>query len=238
MARLVWDAVGTHFYETGVSHGVLYLGVTQGTTHELSYPAGVVWNGLTSVSESPDGGDAEDFYADNIKYLTLRGVENLTGSINAYTYPDEFMECDGSRAFSSTLPGVYLHQQTRRTFGLSYITNIGSDAMEDAGVMYHLLYGLTVSPSDREYSTVNDSPEPIEFSWDFSAQPVPISTSGGMGTPFKSTSLITIDSRKITAAQKTLLENHLWGTPASETEAIAAHLPFPDEVYTILASVT
>lgn len=227
MARLVWDAIGQHYYETGVSHGVLYVANTVQGSGETNYPTGVVWNGLTSVSESPDGGDAEDFYADNIKYLTLRGVENLTGSINAYTYPDEFMQCDGSAQFS-TLEGVFLHQQARKTFGLSYVTQIGNDVTEELGRMYHLLYGLTVSPSDREYSTINDSPEPIEFSWDFSAQSIPVSLNDGLVT-FKNTSLITIDSRKLATGKEIILQNTLWG---SEEET--AKLPLPNELFTLL----
>lgn len=232
MPRLSWDGVGQHYYETGVSRGVLYLAQTNQQDNSTYYPTGVPWNGLISVSESPDGGDAEDFYADNIKYLTLRGVENLTGSINAYTYPDEFMECDGSREL---FDGMYIHQQARRTFGMSYMTNIGNDVTEERGVMYHLLYGLTVSPSDREYSTINDNPEPIELSWDFSAQSAPVVLPSGI--ILKNTALVTFDSRKISAAQKTLLEDNIWGRDADESQsitAITAHLPLPAELYSML----
>jgi len=236
--RLTWDDVGKHFYETGVSKGALYLAQTNPTDGSAYYPQGVAWNGLTSVSESPDGGDAEDFYADNIKYLTLRGVESLTGSINAYTYPDEFMQCDGSVILGG-IEGVYVHQQARKTFGMSYVTNVGNDVTEELGEIYHLLYGLTVSPSDREYSTVNDSPEPIEFSWDFSAQSVPVVLPSGV--MLKNTSLITLDSRKLSPARKDLLEAHLWGREADSTagtEAINAHLPLPTELFTLLNSVS
>lgn len=234
MARLEWDKLGEHFYETGVSNAVLYRAVTDAETHATTYPLGVVWNGITSVSESPDGGDAEDFYADNIKYLTLRGVENLNGSINAYTYPDEFMACDGSAKYGA-LNGVYLRQQVRRMFGLSYVTKIGNDVNSELGLMYHLLYGLTVSPSDREYSTINDSPEPIEFSWDFSSQPVKVPIGDGTQPTgadlYCATSLITIDSRKITPAQKTALEKMLWGGTGEDD---VAHLPLPLELFTTL----
>lgn len=234
MARLIWDAIGEHFYETGVSKGVLYLAETHSETGATTYPKGVPWNGLTSVSETPDGGDAEDFYADNTKYLTLRGVENLNGSINAYTYPDEFMLCDGSATFGN-LKGVTLHQQVRKMFGLSYVTNIGNDVKEDFAIMYHLLYGCTVSPSDREYSTINDSPEPIEFSWDFSTQPTNVSVGSGLADPvvgsdvWKPTSLITIKSNLLTTAQNKALQDALWGTEDKE-----AHLPLPSTLFGLL----
>lgn len=236
MARLEWDAIGEHFYETGVSKGVLYLAETNIETGKTTYPKGVVWNGLTSVSESPDGGDAEDFYADNIKYLTLRGVENLNGSINAYTYPDEFMLCDGSAKFGN-IAGVILHQQPRRMFGLSYVTNIGNDVTEDYGLMYHLLYGCTVSPSDREYSTINDSPEPIEFSWDFSTQPVNVGVGDSMADQvtganvWKPTSLITIKSKLLTVDQNKALQDALWGSSDKE-----AYLPLPATLFGLLQS--
>lgn len=236
MARIIWDALGEHFYETGVSKGVLYLASTDSVSGKTTYPKGVPWNGLTSVSETPDGGDAEDFYADNMKYLTLRGVENLGGSINAYTYPDEFMLCDGSAEFGN-LKGVRLHQQIRRMFGLSYVTNLGNDITEDYGLIYHLLYGCTVSPSDREYSTVNDSPEPIEFSWDFSTQPVDVNVGAGLadsiiGTNvWKPTSLITIRSKLLTEAQNKALQNAIWGTEEEE-----AYLPLPAVLFGLLQS--
>lgn len=232
MAKLVWDASGTRRFETGVNHGVLYLASTDSETGLVTYPQGVAWNGLTSVSETPEGGDAEDFYADNIKYLTLRGVENLTGSISAYTYPDEFMACDGSAAFGG-LSSVYLHQQTRKMFGLSYTTIIGNDANPEAGYLYHLLYGATVSPSDREYGTISDSPEPIEFSWDYSATPVRVSLGAGVtptgGDAWKPTSLITIDGTKLASAKREALEKALWGSEDSD-----AMLPLPSALYTLL----
>lgn len=234
MAKLIWDAMGEHKFETGVNHGVLYLAVLNSETGKYSYPAGVAWNGLTSVSETPDGGDAEDFYADNIKYLSLRGVENLNGTINAYTYPDEFMQCDGSAVFAS-MDGVYLRQQIRKMFGLSYTTLIGNDVTPEAAYMYHLIYGATVSPSDREYSTVSDSPEPIEFSWDYTTTPERITVAGGVtptgGDAWKPTSLITIDGSKLTPAKRTALEAALWGTTEAE-----AYLPLPSKLQEILMS--
>lgn len=232
MAKLEWDAAGTRRFETGVNHGVLYLASINSETGAVTYPSGVAWNGLTSVSETPEGGDAEDFYADNIKYLTLRGVENLTGSISAYTYPDEFMQCDGSSVFAGAT-GVYLHQQVRKMFGLSYTTIIGNDANPEAGYLYHLLYGATVSPSDREYGTVSDSPEPIEFSWDYSATPVRVSLGSGVtptgGDAWKPTSLITIDGTKISSDARHALEDALWGTTDTD-----AKLPLPTELYSII----
>lgn len=234
MARLIWDAMGEHFYETGISNGVLYLAQRDTETGIYTYPKGVVWNGLTSVSETPDGGDAEDFYADNLKYLTLRGVENLNGSINAYTYPDEFMECDGSTIFAS-MKGVYLHQQIRKTFGLSYTTKIGNDATSEYGLTYHLLYGCTVSPSDREYTTINDSPEPIEFAWDFSTTPVRINVGTGVyptgADAWKPTSLITIKSPQLSSSQNKALQDALWGNEDGD-----AHLPLPGELQQIIMS--
>ena len=202
MARLLWDQVGEKTYETGTKQGVLYLQASNGT-----YTNGVAWNGLTSVSESPDGGDANDIYADDIKYLVLRGVENFGGTIEAYTYPPEFEECDGS---ATLLAGVNIGQQPRKTFGFSYVSTIGNDTELDShGYKIHLIYGASASPSERSYETINDSPEPIQFSWEFTTVPVAV-------TGHKATSLLTIDSTKFkTEAQKaklTAFENILYGT--------------------------
>ena len=202
MARLLWDQVGEKTYETGTKQGVLYLQASNGT-----YTNGVAWNGLTSVSESPDGGDANDIYADDIKYLVLRGVENFGGTIEAYTYPPEFEECDGS---ATLLAGVNIGQQPRKTFGFSYVSTIGNDTELDShGYKIHLIYGASASPSERSYETINDSPEPIQFSWEFTTVPVAV-------TGHKATSLLTIDSTKFTTeAQKaklTAFENILYGT--------------------------
>ena len=202
MARLLWDQVGEKTYETGTKQGVLYLQDSRG-----NYNNGVAWNGLTSVSESPDGGDANDIYADDIKYLVLRGVENFGGTIEAYTYPPEFEECDGS---ATLLAGVNIGQQPRKTFGFSYVSTIGNDTELDShGYKIHLIYGASASPSERSYETINDSPEPIQFSWEFTTVPVNV-------TGHKATSLLTIDSTKFTTeAQQAKLkafEDILYGT--------------------------
>ena len=223
MAKLVWDQIGEHTYETGVKKGVLYLqsgNVQQGYT----YPTGVAWNGLTSVSESPEGGDANDIYADDIKYLVLRGAESFGGTIEAYTYPDEFAECDGSATLVS---GVTLGQQPRKTFGFSYVTTLGNDTeLNKYGYKIHLIYGASASPSERSYETINDSPEPINFSWEFTTVPVPVDG-------HEATSLIIIDSTKFTTEQQkaklTAFEDILYGG-----ENTTARLPLPNEVKTLL----
>ena len=215
MSRLVWDAVGEKTYETGVKQGVLYVQAADG-----SYPTGVAWNGLTSVSETPEGGDANDIYADDIKYLVLRGVENFGGTIEAYTYPDEFAECDGS---AEIVDGVMIGQQPRKTFGLAYVTTIGNDTeLDNHGYKIHLIYGASASPSERQYQTINDSPEPINFSWEYTTVPVPV-------TGHKATSCIIIDSTKFTTtaarAKLTAFENKIFGG-----ESTTASLPLPDQV--------
>ena len=220
MSRLIWDQIGEKFYETGTKQGVLYLQASNGT-----YPTGVVWNGLTSVS---------DIYADDIKYLVLRGVENFGGTIEAYTYPDEFAECDGS---ASLLAGVTIGQQPRKTFGFSYVTTIGNDIdMDNYGYKIHLIYGASASPSERSYETINDSPEPINFSWEFSTVPVPVAG-------HKATSCMIIDSTKFPPEQDGSknahlqdLEDILYGTDGEGTSAgTTARLPLPEEVVQILS---
>ncbi len=234
MSALVWDQVGEKLYETGTKKGVLYLQNPSG-----NYSNGVAWNGLTSVSESPDGGDANDIYADDIKYLVLRGVENFGGTIEAYTYPDEFAECDGSVALMN---GVTIGQQPRKTFGFSYVSTIGNDTeMDNHGYKIHLIYGASASPSERTYETINDSPEPINFSWEFSTVPVPV-------TGHKATSCVIIDSTKFPDsvdsqtgvvtknAKLKALEDILYGTDASgNNEGTTPRLPLPAEVISTLS---
>lgn len=232
MAKILWDQVGEKLYETGTKKGVLYPQASNGT-----YPMGYAWNGLTSVSESPDGGDANDIYADDIKYLVLRGVENFGGTIEAYTYPPEFEECDGS---AQLMAGVKIGQQPRKTFGFSYVSTIGNDTdLDQHGYKIHLIYGASASPSERSYETVNDSPEPIQFSWEFTT--VPVTVSGD----HKATSLLTIDSTAFTTTELqtrlTTLENVLYGTEATAgsggtggSEGTDPRLPLPDEVVGIL----
>lgn len=183
MARLVWDQIGERFYETGTKKGVLYL------QENGTYPNGVAWNGLTSVSESPEGADANDIYADDIKYLTLRSAENFKATIEAYTYPDEFEECDGSRVVTS---GVTIGAQPRKSFGFSFVTTYGNDTqLDEYAYKIHLIYGATVSPSDKSYQTINDNPEAISFSWEVDTVPVPV-------TGYKPTAHIVINSAKFT----------------------------------------
>lgn len=214
MARLVWDNTGERFYETGVKMGVLYPAVNG------AYPKGVVWNGLTSVSETPSGADANNIYADDIKYLSLRAAEEFGATVEAYTYPEEFAVCDGS---ASVAKGVTIGQQTRKPFGLCYRTVLGNDVdANDHGYKLHLIYGATASPSERQYQTVNDSPEAITFSWEMTTTPVTV-------PGFKPTACLTIDSTKADALKLKALEDILYG--GDDTEA---RLPLPEEVISIL----
>ncbi len=218
---LEWDKSGERFYEMGVSRGVLYpINTANGT-----YPKGVVWNGLTQVSESPEGADATDLWADNIKYATLRSTETFKATIEAYTYPDEFGECDGS---ASPTTGLYIGQQQRKTFGLCYRTEVGSDTVTDTTNSYklHLIYGCTAAPSDKGYETINDSPDAITFSWEVDTVPVPV-------TGYKPTASIVIDSTKVDATKLATLESILYGTAGSP--GVDARLPLPDEVISTLS---
>ena len=206
MSKLIWDQSGDRVYETGVKKGVLY------PASGSAYPTGVAWNGLTAISQSAEGGEANDFYADDIKYLVLRGVENFAGTIEAYTYPDEWAECDGS---VSVATGVTIGQQPRKTFGLSYVTTIGNDTdLDSHGYKIHLVWGASASPSEKSYTTINDSPEPINFSWSFNTTPVNV-------TGHKATAHMEIDSTKCPSAKLAALEAVLYGTDAQEaTEAV------------------
>lgn len=214
--RIEWDGIGQKKYETGTDHGVLYPIKDDG-----SYGTGVAWNGLTGVTESPSGAEPTDLYADNIKYASMRSAEEFGFTIEAYTYPPEFGICDGS---ASPVEGVRIYQQSRRAFGFSYRTGIGSDTSSDfeKNYMLHLIYGATASPSERGYQTVNDSPDAISFSWE--CETVPINVSG-----HKATALITIDSTLVDKEQLTALETILYGSEEAEPR-----LPLPDEVIRIL----
>lgn len=210
MTTLSWDADGDRFYETGVDRGVLYI-PTGGV-----YSDGFAWNGLTTITESPSGAEANAQYADNIKYLNLLSVEELGGTIEAFTWPDEFGQCDGT---ASPEVGVLVAQQRRKTFGLSYRTLLGNDIDgNDYGYKLHLLYGAQASPSEKAYATVNDSPEPITFSWEFTTTAVPV-------TDLKPTSLLVIDSTLVDADNLATLEEALYGTALTDPR-----LPLPDEV--------
>lgn len=214
MSKLVWDNTGERFYETGVKMGVLYV-QSAGT-----YPKGVVWNGLTAVTESPSGAEATPLYADDIKYLNLMSTEEFGATVEAYTYPDEFAECDGSAALA---PGVYIGQQARKAFGMCYRTVLGNDVdNNDYGYKLHLIYGALAAPSEKAYATVNDSPEAITFSWELTTTPVNV-------TGHKPTASITIDSTKVDAEKLAALEAILYGSDEEE-----ARLPLPDEIASIL----
>lgn len=219
MAKLVWDQVGERLYETGVKNGVVYPLSSNG-----DYPMGYAWNGLTSVSDSPSGADPNDFWADDMKYLSIRGREEFGFTINAYMYPDEFAVCDGTAEISD---GVMVGQQVRKPFGFVYISAIGNDTdFDDHGYKIHIYYNATVSPSDKEYSTINDSPEPIEFSWE--ATSTPIKVEGVAYADLKPVASITIDSTKVNATKLTALKNALFGTDAEGgTAATDPYLPLP-----------
>lgn len=222
MATLVWDKVGERFYETGVDHVVLYKmldEIPQGTTNP--YDTGVAWNGVTSISESASGGEPSPLYADNIKYLNLISTETASLNIGAYTYPEEFEECDGTRSIRT---GIYARQQPRKQFGLSYRTRVGNDQQADEyGFKLHLVYGCYASPSERAYNTVNESPEAIGFSWSVTTTPVEL-------TGFKPTSILTIDSKKLTTNNLQKIEEKLYGT-----ESTNPMLPLPNDILTLIA---
>lgn len=215
MAKLVWDATGARKYETGVRNGVLYVMGEGGT-----YPKGVAWNGLTAVTESPSGAEATALYADDTKYLNLISAEEFGATIEAYTYPDEFAECDGSATLAD---GVTIGQQPRKTFGMSYRTVYGNDVNNESyGYKLHLIYGAVAAPSEKAYATINDSPEAITFSWEVKTTPVNV-------TGHKPTASLTIDSTKVDKAKLAKIEEILYGK--DETEA---RLPLPDEIIQII----
>lgn len=218
MSKLVWDQTGERLYETGVKNGVLYPQVS-GT-----YPLGVAWNGLTAVTESPSGAEATPLYADDIKYLNLMSNEELGGTIEAYMYPDEFAECDGSAELGD---GVFIGQQTRKAFGLCYRTVLGNDTENnDYGYKLHIIYGALASPSEKAYATINDTPEPITMSWEFTTTPVEV-------TGHKPTASITIDSTKADKVKLAALEAILYGSESEEPR-----LPLPDEIKTLMSTGT
>lgn len=226
MSVLVWDKSGERLYETGVNHGVLYVQNSSG-----SYGNGVVWNGLTGVTESPDGAEPTDLWADNIKYASLRSAETFGATIEAYTYPEEFAECDGSYTIAD---GVYIGQQNRKPFGFCYRTEVGSDTIADASgdeaYKLHIIYNATASPTEKAYETINDSPDAITFSWEITTTPVPV-------TGHKPTSTITIDSTKFTTAEAKAklkaLEDTLYGSASTEPT-----LPSPNEIMAMFGSTT
>lgn len=216
MAKLQWDLIGERLYETGVDHGVLY------PQANGAYPKGVAWNGLTAVNESPSGAEANPQYADNIKYLNLMSAEEFGATIEAFTYPDEWAECDGSAELA---PGVTIGQQTRKQFGLSYRTLVGNDTDgQEHGYKIHLVYAGQAQPSEKAYGTINDSPEAITFSWEITTTPVNVPN-------YKPTAALVLDSTKVAADKMAAIEAILYG---SETEE--ARLPLPEEIITLLAA--
>lgn len=214
MTKLQWDKAGERTYETGVSNGVLYL------QNNGVYDQGVAWNGLTTLTESPSGAESNKQYADNMVYLNLLSVEQFGGTIEAFTYPDEWAQCDGS---GEPTEGVLIGQQPRRTFGLSYKTKVGNDMDPEAGYKIHLVYGALAAPSEKAYATVNDSPEAMGLSWDISTTPVDVGTISGKA--YKPTASMTIDSTKVDATALSTLEDALYGTAGSDPR-----LPLPAEV--------
>lgn len=220
MSKLVWDKTGERLYEAGVKMGVLYPQATGGT-----YPKGVAWYGLTSVSESPEGAEPEPLYADDIKYLNLMSVEEFKATIEAYTYPEEFAECDGSKSIAT---GVTVGQQKRKAFGLCYRTTLGNDVDgNDHGYKLHIVYGALAAPSEKAYETINDSPEAATFSWEISTTPVAVSKEG-----CQPTALITIDSTKADPTALKKLEDILYGAD----EGDGPRLPLPDEITTLMTA--
>ena len=226
MSKLVWDKTGERYYETGVKNGVLYPIQPNGT-----YSKGVAWNGLTAVTESPSGAENTPLYADDIKYLNLVSAEEFGATVEAYTYPDEFAECDGS---ASIADGVMIGQQARKIFGMSYKTTVGNDVDGNShGYKLHLIYGATASPSEKAYATINDSPEAITFSWEIATTPVNV-------TGFKPTASLVIDSTKADPTKLSSLEEILYGKdPTSEgaSDGVDPRLPLPDEIVTIMKTV-
>ena len=215
MARLIWDEVGQRFFETGVKNGVLYVQDNDGT-----YKNGVVWNGLTAVTESPSGAEETPLYADDVKYLTLRSAEEFGATVEAYTYPEEFEQCDGSASIAN---GVTIGQQARRAFGLCYRTSVGNDIQgQNFSYKLHLIYGCTVAPSEKSYSTINDNPEAITFSWELSTVPVPVDG-------FSPTASLVIDASKVDEGKMQLLEDALFGDETNE-----ATLLLPNEIMEML----
>lgn len=216
MAKLVWDASGTRQFEAGVDRGVLY---PLGTT---GYEAGVAWSGLTAVNEAPSGAESNPQYADNIKYVDIQSAEEFNATIEALTYPDEFEACDGS---ASPSVGLTVGQQTRQPFGFSYRTLLGNDLEQlDAGYKIHLVYGAKAAPSEKNRTTINDSPEAMPFSWEISTTPIPV-------TGYKPSAHLILNSTKVPEAKMAAIEALLYGT-----EALAAKLPLPDEIIAILTA--
>lgn len=234
MSALQWDLIGERLFETGIDHGVLYL------QSNGAYPLGVAWNGLTGVTETPEGAEPNDKYADNIKYLSIYSAETFKGTIKAFMYPDEWSLCNGE----AKVGGLTIGQQARKSFGLVYRTVLGNDTDgNDHGYKLHLVYGCMASVSERDYQTINDSPDAIEFSWEFTTTPVTLTSKDANDKVYKPTSLLTVDSTAFTTeaakAKLKTLEAALFGTNADPTDpqsqATDPYLPLPDAVIAMLA---
>lgn len=215
MAKLVFNNVGERLFETGVKNGVLYVMGDDG-----AYENGVVWNGLTAVTESPSGAETTPLYADDVKYVVIYAAEEFGATVEAYTYPEEFEQCDGSAAISE---GITIGQQTRKSFGMCYKTSVGNDVQgQDYGYKIHIIYGAKAAPSEKSYSTINDSPEAVTFSWELSTVPVPVEGHNPTAT-------MVIDSTRVPAEKMTLIEAKLYGSEDSE-----ATLPLPNEILDLI----
>lgn len=221
MSVLTWDATGTREYHSGVSKAVLFPQNTDGT-----YAQGVAWSGITGIDDSPDGAEANDFYADNIKYASLRSAENHKGSISAYDWPDEWRECDGSKAVEE---GLYIGQQKRKPFGLVYRTEVGNDANPEAGYVLHFVWNATVSPTEKTHETINENPDLPEYDWDYDCLPVPVSSVANA----KPVSTMEADSRKLSSAKMKAIEDQIYGT-----ESVEPAMPTPDQLIALVAAAT
>ena len=215
MAKLVFNNVGERLFETGVKNGVLYVMGDDG-----AYENGVVWNGLTAVTESPSGAETTPLYADDVKYVVIYAAEEFGATVEAYTYPEEFEQCDGSAAISE---GITIGQQTRKSFGMCYKTSVGNDVQgQDYGYKIHIIYGAKAAPSEKSYSTINDSPEAVTFSWELSTVPVPVEGHNPTAT-------MVIDSTRVPAEKMALIEAKLYGSEDTE-----ATLPLPNEILDLI----
>ena len=224
MSKLKFDQPGQRFYESGVSSGVLFV-ANMGVTGEMTYNKGVAWNGLISVTESPEGGDLNNVYADNIKYLSLRAAEDFKATIECYTYPDEFAQCNGEAEIAN---GVYIGQQNRRTFAFAYVTNVGNDVSPDVGYKLHIIYGASASPSERNHESINDSPEAMSMS--FEIDTVPVEVQG-----FKPTAHLVLDYNKVAPGKLNVILDSLFGTdPAGGTAGTDPTLLLPDDIIRII----
>lgn len=228
MAKLVWDQTGDRLFEAGVKNVVLY----PYDSSQNDYGDGVAWNGVVSINENPSGAEPNPIWADNIKYANLLSAEEYAATIEAYTYPDEFAECDGSASLTT---GVTISMQKRKTFGLCYRTEIGNDTDDlSHGYKLHLVYGCLASPAQREYSTLNDSPEPISMSWDISTTPVPVTIGeGSSAVTYNPTAHLEIDSTKVSVAGMAAIEALLYGSNST-----SASLPLPATVASTISSAT